>query len=391
MPAATLEWLEAELVRWQAEGRVDARTAAGIRAEYTASRRVSLGRLLLWLGGAFVGIGLLWLVAANLDELSPVARFALVGVLWLGAVAGAELLAVRRSAGSSDAVVGAARLVAALAYGAVVFQAAQSLQVPAWSSHLLGVWAAGALLYAYATGAVGALLVGLVAGTGWYVWAVTEQTTSSSGVALALLLSAGAATAVAVLHGRWSPRAFAGPWRAAAALLALSGLFGAALPPFGEDATAVPAVVWGGAAVVLLALAAAGAVTAQGTGRLELAAGLAVVVLGWLVLSWQPAPDPGPGPVTGEALARAVVAILVYLLAAVWFAALGVLRGAERLTGVAAAALVVFTVFQSFAVFEPILSGAALLLALGGVLTGVGYLVDRGRRRLVTDLREVAA
>jgi uncharacterized membrane protein len=94
---------------------------------------------------------------------------------------------------------------------------------------------------------------------------------------------------------------------------------------------------------------------------------------------------------SGEALLRAVVAILLYLLAAVWVAALGVLRDARGLTQLAMAALVLFTVVQSFAVFEPILSGAALFLALGVVLAGAGYLVDRGRRRLVTEVREVSA
>ena len=85
--------LSSELARWQAEGRLDAATASGIRADYIASRRFSLSRLLLGLGGAFVGVGLLWLVAANIDELSPLSRFVAVVLLWLGAVAAGEMLA----------------------------------------------------------------------------------------------------------------------------------------------------------------------------------------------------------------------------------------------------------------------------------------------------------
>jgi hypothetical protein len=46
---------------------------------------------------------------------------------------------------------------------------------------------------------------------------------------------------------------------------------------------------------------------------------------------------------------------------------------------------------QSFAIFQPILSGATLFLALGAVLALSGYLVDRGRRRLVDGVREVEA
>ena len=85
------------------------------------------------------------------------------------------------------------------------------------------------------------------------------------------------------------------------------------------------------------------------------------------------------------------MAVLVYLLAALGVAALGAVRGLDGLTHVATAALVIFTVVQSFAIFQPILSGATLFLALGAVLALSGYLVDRGRRRLVDGVREVEA
>jgi uncharacterized membrane protein len=133
-----------ELAAWQAGGRLDAATADGIRARYTAHRRCSLARLGLGLGGAFLSVGVLWLVASNLDQLSPGVRFGGIVLLWLAAVVGAEVLAARRA---GPAVV-ALRLLGATAFGGVVFQAAQSLQVPAYAPHLLGTWAAGALLQA---------------------------------------------------------------------------------------------------------------------------------------------------------------------------------------------------------------------------------------------------
>ena len=67
------------------------------------------------------------------------------------------------------------------------------------------------------------------------------------------------------------------------------------------------------------------------------------------------------------------------------------LRDDPRTTGLATAALVLFTVVQSFAVFAPVLSGATLFLALGAVLAVSGWVADRGRRGLVTTVREVAA
>ena len=388
VPAARLAWLEGELTRWQAEGRLDAATATGIRADYTASRRFSLARLLLGLGGAFVGVGLLWLVAANLDELSPLNRFVAVVLIWLGAVAAGELLAERRQSGA--AVVGAVRLVAALAFGAVVFQAAQSLQVPAYDSGLLGTWGAGALLYAYAAGALAPLVVGIAATVSWWVWVVAERSESAAGGAVALLLAAVLAGSVAVLHQvRWRG-GFAPPWRLATAVLMLIGLFIAALPRLDDSALPTGPLVWSGVVLVLLAAAAA-LVPADRTGRLEVLAVLAAAALGTLVLLWQPGGPTGASELTGQGLLRAVAAIVVYLLAAAWLAALGVLRDAGGLTQLATGALVVFTVVQSFAVFEPILSGAALFLVLGAVLAAAGFGVDRGRRRLVADVVEATS
>ena len=135
--SAQYSWLRRELADWRADGIVDADTADAIAARYLDAgdrhRRFSLGRILLLLGGAFVGVGLIWLVAANLDELPPLLRFLAVAAIWLALIAAAEL---SRAAG---AVRGSLRLMAALAFGAVIFQAAQSLQVPAYAPGLVGL------------------------------------------------------------------------------------------------------------------------------------------------------------------------------------------------------------------------------------------------------------
>ncbi len=404
VPSGQLAWLERELGRWQGDGLIDAQAAAAIRQRYVVNRRFSLARLLFVLGAGFLGVGLLWLVAANLDQIPPLTRFVLAVIAWLAATAAAELMAgrthtSRAAGGASDRgddegspVLGGARLLAALFFGAVVFQAAQSLQVPAYSSILLGTWGAGALLYAYAVGGVAPLVVGIITSVGWYAWSVGERTDNAVGAAMSFLVAGAACTAVAVAHAhRWRTD-FASPWRQVAALLMLVGLFIAALPNVAPDRLDVPASLWVGALAAALAAAGAAALTGR-SGRLELAVTVAIVIVGLALLDWNPLRSSPDQPLSsellsGSALAYAVISVAVYLAVAVWFAALGVLRDTPRLTAVATAALVLFVTVQSFAVFAPIFSGAALFLALGVVFLISGLLADRGRRRLVATVTE---
>ncbi|MEV7967217.1 DUF2157 domain-containing protein [Sphaerisporangium sp. NPDC088356] len=98
VPARRLAWLHGELAQWQAEGVIDADTARRIGGRYAVGRRLSLERLVLVLGGGFLGVGLIWLVSANLDQLSPLARLAGIALaLWSGlavaaVVAGAAIV-----------------------------------------------------------------------------------------------------------------------------------------------------------------------------------------------------------------------------------------------------------------------------------------------------------
>ena len=92
------------------------------------------------------------------------------------------------------------------------------------------------------------------------------------------------------------------------------------------------------------------------------------------------------GPLTADAVAQAAVSVVVYVAVAVALAALGTLRDSPRLTGLATAALVVFTTFQSFAVFARIVTGAWLFLLLGVVFLATGVLFDRARRQIAATL-----
>jgi uncharacterized membrane protein len=211
-----LAWLDTELQEWQSDGLIDPDEARAIRSRYNASQRLALNRVVLGLGAAFVAVGTIWLVASNLDRIPPMARMGAVIALWLGLVALAEVLTVRRETrvtaegdrasrgtGSPERgapVVGAVRLLAAAAFGAAVFQAAQSLNVPAYEPALIGWWAAGAMLYAYAVTGQAPLVLAVVTATVWFVWQSADDASSNVNFVAAVLLGALVATAVSMLH-----------------------------------------------------------------------------------------------------------------------------------------------------------------------------------------------
>lgn len=87
-----------------------------------------------------------------------------------------------------------------------------------------------------------------------------------------------------------------------------------------------------------------------------------------------------------EGWLHAIVSVGVYLVVAVAVAALGTLRDNPLLTWMAMLALVIFTTFQSFAVFAAIIQGAWLFMVLGVIFLGTGFLFDRARRGLAATL-----
>ncbi len=387
-----LEWLTHQVRDWQADGLVDDTGASAILGRYREVRRLKLGTLLLYLGGAFVGVGLIWLVASNLDAVAPIARILLVAAIWLALVIAAHVLAERRDRRglmAASPVLGTLRVGAAVAYGAVILQAAQSLQVPAYEPSLVGFWSAGVLLYAYAVRGVAPLAVGIVTGFVWFAWSIAMAVPSGLGVVLAFLVGASVLSGISVLHQRFGPPRFGIVWRDVSVLLLLIGSFIAALPyvtverfeagPGGAD----PRLVSGVCVAVLLAAAALA--LRRDASAFEPVVALGVTLAGTALVLW----DPGAalGARTGsEDWAHAVVSVAAYVALAAWIAALGILRDRERLTWLALAALVVFTTVQSFAVFAPIVDGAWLFVILGLVLLGSGVAFDRGRRELEASL-----
>lgn len=209
------------------------------------------------------------------------------------------------------------------------------------------------------------------------------------GFVLPVLLAAVVTSAVGVVHaGRWRS-GFGVAWREVSAVLALVGLFAAAFP-YVDMQGFVWSVPVGSGIVVAVAAVVVSVGLSSGRSRLESLVPLVGVAAGVLLVLWEP-PEPIGGVVTTEGYAHAFISVGVYVVAAGWYAVLGVLRDSTRLTFVATAALVLFTTVQSFAVFAPIVTAATLFLVLGATLLGSGYLFDRGRRRLVANLEGASA
>ncbi|NYI77658.1 DUF2157 domain-containing protein [Nocardioides panzhihuensis] len=374
-----LDWLHDETARWVGEGLLTEHTAERIKAQYVASHTSSLTRVISYLGGAFLGVGLVWLVATNLDALSPLVRFAGIVVIWLAFTAAAEVPTL------PGPLRGAFRGIAALGFGGVIFQAAQSLQVPAYEPSLVGLWGLGALLYAYASAGVAPLVVGIVTTMIWFDWQVVASSESTFAGVFAVLVGGVIATATAALHDR-GREAFARVWRLAGGVLVLGGLFVAAIPQVGDRELAwSPTLV---VALVIAALLAAVAVgRTRGWSRWEVLASALIVPIGLALVAWDPQVS-DLGSVSGEAWLSAFVSIAVYVVVAGAVAIDGSVRDHTLLVVLATGALVVFTTMQSFAVFAPIMSGATLFLMLGVLLLATGFVFDRARRGVAANLSE---
>lgn len=383
-----------EAEQWRSAGIVDGSQAERIVDGYESDDRAASVRVLLGLGAIIAGVGTIWLVASNLDwdRISPLGRFTFAAAVWLALVALAEL-AYRRERTSSvrlAPLAGALRLLAAIAYGAAIFQVAQSLQVPAYEPALLGAWAGGAIAYAYAARAAAALVVGTAVGAGWIVWELADRTPTGGAFVAGLVIAALALIAIAALNARLGAPRLARPWRAVGAVCALASLLALSLPGV-LNGRELPGAGTLAAGLAVAALCLAVAWRADRLSRVELLGALGVAAAVLLLALF--APDSESEILSserpeGEELALVLAAGAVFLAAAVGVAVAGAVRSAPELTNVAAAGLMFFVLVQSFATIAPIVSGATLFLVVGCLLITTALLIHRGRRRLAEAVAE---
>ena len=138
-----------EILDWAAQGRLEpgrlreALEAGG--ALPTAARwRAFLDRLLLWGASAFLSVALVFFIAYNWEELGRWARFAMVELVFAGAVAGAWRLGLERAAGK------ACLFAASIAIGVLMALVGQTYQTGADPWELFALWAAAVVPFALA-------------------------------------------------------------------------------------------------------------------------------------------------------------------------------------------------------------------------------------------------
>ena len=366
---------ESSLDRWAEAGLLDPETAARIRAWETGRGRTGglrwPARLALGLGGLLLAAGVLLFVAAHWDALSPGRRFGLV-LFTVAAfhVAGAFADRIPALALTLHAC-GTAAL------GGGIFLAGQIFHLEEhWPAGImlwaLGAWLGWGLRRDWAQGALAAVLTP--------AWLISEWTAATDGRRSAAAVAAGVVgLALAYLSAEPGPEGRTAPLRRALVWIGGLALVPAAIylvvvadelhRGYSMPSTALLTIGW----IVALLVPLLVAWVTRGREGWPVAVGLAWAVLGSAV-----------GDLDGVAPYLWLAVLAVGLIG--W----GIRdRRTERVNlGVAGFALTV-TAFYFSNVMDK-LGRSASLIGLGLLFLGGGYLLERGRRRLLAEIREPA-
>lgn len=395
------------LVEPQQAPRVEARLLELLFPPSAGDAASRIAKLVAWLGGLLVGAGILTLIGLNWDELSKWTKLALVFGALIGLHAAGWRLQFARDGGPGRAPgVGLALTGAALlAYGGAIALVAQIYHLEShWPDAVLAWWLLSlpfALLFASRWLLL--IVVGLF--TTWGLWCVgvwlgDHQLGSSelgwgyAVVALAACVAAAGALARGSRFGSFAPLL-----GLLGRLGALGGLFVLSFDEFGHNHDSW--LTWEGLLTSErlhrfgLLLAPAAAFTA---GALALLAVGAAVRRGWREdRAWLAEPLDVAAAVVGTALvglADLLVPGLAFLVvnALILAAVLGLIVRGVRTGRVADVnlALVAFFVTAMARYFEFFSKGfdaAFSFLGAGVLLLGLGYFIERLRRKFVAQAR----
>ncbi len=155
---------EADLARWQTEGWVTADGADAIRADLAnAGGGIGLAQALSVLAAVLIGFGVMSFVAANWNDMSRVARLALLGTgLWASYAAAAYLYSRQLGAFGHSAV-----LLGASIFGASVMLISQMFHIDGNPPDGVLLWFAGTLVAGLAFRSNPALALAMVLAGLW--------------------------------------------------------------------------------------------------------------------------------------------------------------------------------------------------------------------------------
>jgi uncharacterized membrane protein len=399
------------LVEPQQASRVEARLLELLFPPSTGDAAGKIAKLVAWLGGALVGAGVLTLVGLNWDALSKWTKLALIFGTLVGLHAAGWRLQVARDGGPGRAPgVGLALTGAAmLSFGGAIALVAQIYHLEAhWPNAVLAWWLLSlpfALLFASRWLLL--IVVGLFATWGMWcvdVWMTDHQLWSNefgwgfAVVALAAFVAAAGALARGSRFGSFAP------------LLGLLGRLGAlgdlfllSFEEFGHDRVAR----FGQEGLLVderlhrfaLLLAPAAAFAA---GALALLAVGAAARRGWRDgRAWLDEPLDVAAVVAGAALAGcadlfvpdlAFLVVNALLLAAVLgLIVRGVRTGRVADVNLALVAFFVTAIARYFEFFAKGFDAAFSFLGAGVLLLGLGYFIERLRRKFVAQARRSRA
>ncbi len=353
----------------------------------TVSRHGRLVTIIGALGAVLIGVGVILFVGSNWQGVPAGLKLAMLIALVAAAYGAGWALRYRAA---YPRLGGSLMVLGSFAYGAGIFLVGQAYHMPLDDPNLMLLWLLPLPPIAYLTrsGAMLLLAIGVGYGALGYRIAAWVDVGQTPFVVPAVYLAIGAALlAVGYAHER-VPRleALAGPYRVAGAATTTAFLFVMSfrgwydLGTTGSN-TGVPPSLLAALGAAVLSCAAA-LVTATRTGAsparsaLEIGAATVVIAVSALLTASPAAPS----------LVYFALINLALILLIVWLVAIGLLSGRATPVNVGVAVFAVTIVARYLEIGLGMMGTSMSFLVTGAVLSLLAYLLERGRRGLVSTL-----
>lgn len=394
--------LTAEVQEWQGRGLISPEQGGAILGGYQAmssgqKARNRLVAILAVLGALLVGLGVILFFASNWDELSKTVKLALMLTV-VPVVYGVGYWLRYRN---NRQIVGAAVIfLGTLTYGAAIHLVAQAYHVPVNDPSLVAFWFLGVLPLAYLTRSQVILVEAIVlflASVGFHLPGWLDERDGVAQMIFGLYLALGimlfSLGKVQALFER--TRGYARAFEVLGLVTAFGSLFlltfrdlydifdfdgTRALATAGDGYWALLGVSTGLTAVLLAAAVGRQVQQRQPLGTLgyEAAAAILLLAAGSLPI-FLPVGGDVAYPLTFNAL------LILGLLGLVF---VGYFRGEETLINIALVIFGIDVVSRYFEFSWGLLDRSFVFIGAGLVLLGGGYLLERGRRRVIGRLQE---